>query len=363
MEQAGRTAPQTAHTPEALAAAAQELRAPAGEADSAPTTAAPPPRDDGALKQQPSTWNPSSPSRTASTSGGTDGANNPPPSAAAVGPAEAPAATSLAPGGVVVVVLDVQEQVAADEDVNMDPDMAHAAALEDVCDRSPPTPQETMKIWVPVFTTVVRAGIESVLSLGGLASLNGGVRVVQFSAIPLPAFVGIFVGCLLGVFCSRKQTNDIKWLVIFMAVIIFFIAAGQVNNGTDAFMHAGLFGYYSPAGYDERPWFMVPMYDWSHCCNDLYPTGSEPRSEQNARRFFALAREVFGYQDKGTPLEVILYCCYWAVVFVLGAFLWWHGTLFGADFKHTREQRRKENEARRAVEAVEVGRVVTPEAC
>lgn len=204
---------------------------------------------------------------------------------------------------------------------------------------SPATRQESTSIFVLVFTTVVREGIESVVFLGGLGN-------VKLSAVPLPAFVGIVAGVLVGVFLyySGKTVKHIKWLVIIMAVIIFFIAAGQVNLGTFSLMNAGLFGYCSP-WLDERPWFMIPFYDWSHCCNDIDPNGTEPTDEQNRRRFFALMRAIFGYQDKGTPLEVIIYCCYWGLMIIIALFKLWRGTLFDADYKYTREQRRLKKEA------------------
>jgi hypothetical protein len=116
-------------------------------------------------------------------------------------------------------------------------------------------------------------------------------------------------------------------------------------------MRAGLFGYQSP-WYDERPWYMVPLYDWSQCCNDLDPTGEEPASEQNRRRFFALTRAIFGYQDKGTFLEVMLYCSYWIIIIAVMLFKAWRGTLLDADWKYKRQQR-KEAEAAAKREAEE----------
>ncbi len=47
--------------------------------------------------------------------------------------------------------------------------------------------------------------------------------------------------------------KHIKWLIIGMSVVIFFIATGQVNLGTYSLMNAGLFGYCSP-WMIERPW-------------------------------------------------------------------------------------------------------------
>ncbi|GLC38037.1 hypothetical protein PLESTB_000443600 [Pleodorina starrii] len=222
-----------------------------------------------------------------------------------------------------------------------------AAAEEDPTDYTPATRKENFNIWILVFTTVVREGIESVVFLGGLGN-------VKLSAVPLPAFVGILAGCLVGMFLyyTGRQVKHIKWLVIIMAIIIFFIAAGQINLGTDALMRAGAFGYCSP-WLDERPWYMIPMYDWSACCADTDPKGNEPTAVQNRKRFFALARAIFGFQDKGTPVEVISYGCYWGLVFIVMAWKAWRGTLLDADYKHTREVKRAEKEARARAAAEE----------
>lgn len=222
-----------------------------------------------------------------------------------------------------------------------------AAEPEAHCDMTPPTRKEFWNIWVLVFTTVVREGIEAVVFLGGLGN-------VQLTAIPLAAFVGTVAGLGVGAFLfySGRTVKDIKWFIIVMAVIIFFIAAGQVSIGTDALIRAGAFGYCSP-WYDERPWYMVPLYDWSACCNDVDPSGTEPQNEQNTRRFFALSRAIFGYQDKGTFLEIIMYVSYWIIVVAIGAWRYWRGSLLDADYKYHRQQAKaaKEAAAKEAAEA------------
>ncbi|GIL73371.1 hypothetical protein Vretimale_4789 [Volvox reticuliferus] len=246
--------------------------------------------------------------------------------------------------------VDVEAATAKQTSDGMDAeDKAVVAGPElEPIDHSPPTRRENMNIFFLVFTTVLREGIESVVFLGGLAN-------VQLSAIPLPAVVGIVCGCLVGVFLyySGKQVKHIKWLIIIMAIIIFFIAAGQVSIGTDALMRAGAFGYCSP-WLDERPWYMVPMYDWSKCCADTDPKGDEPMGQQNSQRFFSLARAIFGYQDKGTPVELIAYCSYWGLVLIVMGLKAWHGSLLDADWKHTKQQKKLEKEAaRRAQEEAE----------
>ncbi|GLI69194.1 hypothetical protein VaNZ11_013763 [Volvox africanus] len=235
----------------------------------------------------------------------------------------------------------ITKQLSDSDDMDTEGKAVVAAPKLDPVDHSPPTRRENLNIFFLVFTTVMREGIESVVFLGGLAN-------VKLTAIPLPAFVGIVCGCLVGVFLyySGKQVKHIKWLIIIMAIIIFFIAAGQVSIGTDALMRAGAFGYCSP-WLDERPWYMVPMYDWSKCCGDTDPKGDEPIAQQNRQRFFALVRAIFGYQDKGTPVELIAYCCYWGLVLIVMALKAWHGSLLDADWKHTKQLKKLEKEAAR----------------
>ncbi|KXZ41484.1 hypothetical protein GPECTOR_439g322 [Gonium pectorale] len=250
--------------------------------------------------------------------------------------------------------------VAADADRNSaDPSTEHlvTTANGEVVDMSPPTRRESWKIWILVFTTVVREGIESVVFLGGLGN-------VKLTSIPLAAFVGITCGVLVGVFLfyTGRQVKHIKWLIITMAIVIFFMAAGQVVLGTDALMRAGMFGWCS-LWLDERPWYMLPMYDWTHCCADVDPKGDEPTDVQNRMRFFALMRAIFGYQARGTPLTTISYCCYWGLVFIVIGYKWWRGSLLDADYKHKRQQKklakeaekREEEEARRRAEEEAAG--------
>lgn len=204
-------------------------------------------------------------------------------------------------------------------------------------DMTPATRQEWWSIWLLVFTTVIREGIESVVFLGGVGNSKP-------SGIPLAGVVGITAGVLVGMFLfySGKQVKDMKWLIIGMSVVIFFIAAGQVGNGTDALIRVGMFGYCSP-WLDERPWTMVPLWDISGCCSD----------QDNKNKFFALMRAIFGYQDKPTFIEVMFYCGFWLLVIIIGLAKWKHGSLFDADFKYNQEQRKLAKERAEAARLAE----------
>lgn len=175
-----------------------------------------------------------------------------------------------------------------------------------------------------VFTTIIREGIESVVFLAGVGSASP-------TSIPLAGVAGIVTGVVIGVaiYYTGKSVKDMKWFFIISTVILFFIAAGQVSIGTNNLMLAGAFGTYSTWS-DERQVMHRPLWDISKCCNDLDNT-------QNP--FFPLARALVGYQDKPTPVEVIMYCSYWVIVIAILLWKWWKGTLFGAPDEDQEEER------------------------
>ncbi|GFH09993.1 iron transporter Ftr1, partial [Haematococcus lacustris] len=172
-------------------------------------------------------------------------------------------------------------------------------------------------IFMIVFVTVLREGIESVIFLAGVGNAKP-------SSLPLPGLVGFACGVAAGMFLyySGRQVKDLKWFIILMSVILFFIAGGQFLLGTDFLTTGGLFGYCSP-WVNQRPWAMQPLAIYT-CC---------PKSHE----FFSLMRAIFGYQDKPTFIEVMVYSGYWLLVFSAAAYKLWNGSLFDADYKHKRE--------------------------
>ncbi|KAL6765919.1 iron permease FTR1 family-domain-containing protein [Haematococcus lacustris] len=172
-------------------------------------------------------------------------------------------------------------------------------------------------IFMIVFVTVLREGIESVIFLAGVGNAKP-------SSLPLPGLVGFACGVAAGMFLyySGRQVKDLKWFIILMSVILFFIAGGQFLLGTDFLTTGGLFGYCSP-WVNQRPWAMQPLAVYT-CC---------PKSHE----FFSLMRAIFGYQDKPTFIEVMVYSGYWLLVFSAAAYKLWNGSLFDADYKHKRE--------------------------
>jgi hypothetical protein len=81
---------------------------------------------------------------------------------------------------------------------------------------------------------------------------------------------------------------------------------------------AGAFGPYA-VWQDDLAWHYHPVADLSRCCSD----------EMNApNKFFPLMHAVVGYQSKPTPIILILYCGYWAIVLAVSFFKWRNGSLF-----------------------------------
>lgn len=187
-------------------------------------------------------------------------------------------------------------------------------------------------IFLLVFSTVCREGIESVVFLAGVGN-------AQPSSLPIPGVVGFICGIAAGVFCyyTGKQVKDLKWFMIIMSIILFFVAGGQFMIGADYLMTGGMFGYRSPF-IVKQPWTMQPLWDWSKCCSD------QDTGDKGQYKFFALARAIFGYQDQPSFIELMVYAVYWLFVVLVGIYKWRTGSLFDADYKHNREMRKKAKE-------------------
>jgi hypothetical protein len=87
-----------------------------------------------------------------------------------------------------------------------------------------------------------------------------------------------------------------------------------------------MYGPYAPWA-DELTWQYKPVADLNGCCSDEFAHG---------KQFFVLAHAVVGYQSRPTPIILILYCFYWAVVIAFVIIKWRNGSLFDADYKRKR---------------------------
>jgi len=179
-------------------------------------------------------------------------------------------------------------------------------------------------IFTLAFLSVFREGVETVVFIAGVGSNT------EATAIPIPALLGIAIGVGFGafVFYSGKTVKDLRWFFYASAAVILFVGAGQVSIGTHNFQRAERFGKFNTF-YSRRPWYNRPIWDISACCSDL----------DSGNAFFALFRALFGYQDKPTPLEVMLYLSYWVVVAGMFVYKAKRGSLLDADHKFKRRMR------------------------
>ncbi|KAI8471619.1 MAG: iron permease FTR1 family-domain-containing protein [Monoraphidium minutum] len=169
-------------------------------------------------------------------------------------------------------------------------------------------------VFLLAFTAVLREGVESVIFLAGVGSNTG------LASIPLAALAGLAVGLAVGlaIYYSGRAIKDLKIFFFISTIILFFIAAGQVSLGTQMLSLAGAFGPYA-TWQDELTWQYHPVADLTGCCSDELTAPN---------KFFPLAHAVVGYQSKPTPIILILYCTYWAIVLGVSFYKWRNGSLF-----------------------------------
>ncbi|KIY96211.1 Plasma membrane iron permease [Monoraphidium neglectum] len=178
--------------------------------------------------------------------------------------------------------------------------------------------------FVLAFTAVLREGIEAVIFLAGVGSQTG------IASIPLAALAGLVVGLAVGlaIYYSGRAIKDLKIFFVISTIILFFIAAGQVSLGTQMLSLAGAFGPYA-IWQDQLTWQYYPVADLTHCCGDELTAPN---------KFFPLAHAVVGYQAKPTPIILILYCTYWAVVTAVAFYKWRNGSLFYSNAEAKRKR-------------------------
>jgi high-affinity iron transporter len=170
-------------------------------------------------------------------------------------------------------------------------------------------------------SATLREGIESVLFLTGVSAGS------SVKAVIIPGAIGILLGGVLGlaIYYTGRSIKSLKWFFIASALLLLFIAAGMVVNGTAFFQLAGLFGTMWP--YEWRPWSNRVLWDTSACC------------DPNSNEFWALVRALFGYQEQPMNLQLLYYCLFWGLALGLLAWKWYHGTLTDAKEAALAEQK------------------------
>ncbi|KAF8056339.1 SHM4 [Scenedesmus sp. PABB004] len=189
-------------------------------------------------------------------------------------------------------------------------------------------------VFILAASAVLREGIESIIFLAGVGSNT------SFRALPLACLAGLIVGLAVGfaIYYGGRSIKDLKVFFVISTVMLFFIAAGQVSLGTQLLSKVGMFGPYAPWA-DELSWQHRPVVDLNACCSDEFANG---------KQFFVLAHAVVGYQSRPSPIILILYCFYWAVVITFVIIKWRNGSLFDADHKRKRPLLRASRAAARA---------------
>jgi hypothetical protein len=116
-------------------------------------------------------------------------------------------------------------------------------------------------IFTLIFVTVVREGVETAVFIGGVGASN-------WRSLPLPAFVGIILGLLVGFLIvrggRRVSNSNLKWFFYASAVFLFFVAAGFTNYSADEI--ESIFADNSQKNGD----LIVgePLWDLRYCCHE-----------------------------------------------------------------------------------------------
>jgi len=186
-----------------------------------------------------------------------------------------------------------------------------AAKLEDAAAKIDMGRGNQWSIFLLAFTAVFREGVESVIFLAGVSTTT------SWTAIPLAGIVGIALGVAVGfaLYYTGKQIKDIAWFFILSCIFLFFIAAGLVSLALTSWQGLGWFGTWDPP--TDRPWWNRPSWDWSACCS-------------SRNQFFALMTALFGYQARPTPISLIGYFGFWAIILLDVGIKWARGTLTDA---------------------------------
>jgi high-affinity iron transporter len=181
--------------------------------------------------------------------------------------------------------------------------------LEDAFSRNVQAHSYRWSMFLLAGSATLREGIESVLFLTGVSA---GASV---KSVILPGLVGIALGALCGIalYYSGRSIQSLKWFFIVSALLLLFISAGMVINGTMFFQIAGLFGTMFP--YEWRPWANRVLWDVTSCC------------DPNTNQGWAMMRALFGWQGQQLNLQFLYFMMYWALTLTLLYWKYHTGTL------------------------------------
>ncbi|MHA1865249.1 MAG: FTR1 family iron permease [Candidatus Heimdallarchaeaceae archaeon] len=158
------------------------------------------------------------------------------------------------------------------------------------------TLEESKKYGVLLLTvfSVLREGVETVLFLSGVEAIEGNYFTMLWSGV-LGLVVALIVAAL--VFLSGKRIN-IKAFFITTGILLVFFAAGMFTYGIHELQEINWFG-------PETHWLQKQLWDTSGFIDD---------KNTEIGRFL---RSLFGYQDKPTALELIVYLGFFATLSIV----------------------------------------------
>ncbi|KAJ3037055.1 hypothetical protein HDV00_002124 [Rhizophlyctis rosea] len=149
------------------------------------------------------------------------------------------------------------------------------------------------------FVTILREGLEAMIFLGGVSLTESP------TAIPLPAILGIVIGCAIGfLIYSGSSRFNLHYFFIVSTMFLFLIAAGLWSKAIYSFETDYWFKHINGGGGDEGPaiGYNVLHSVWHlECCN---PNDGG----------WGIFNAILGWNNDGTIGTVVGYCVYWIVI-------------------------------------------------
>ena len=152
-------------------------------------------------------------------------------------------------------------------------------------------------IFLLVFISILREGVESVIFLAALSFTTGGNNL-------LGALLGMATAIVLGYFLFLGSLKiSIKKVFTFTNILLILFAAGLVAHGVHELQEAGIIPIYI-----EHVWDINPA---------VAKEGSYPLLHENGY-IGSILKGLFGYNGNPTLLEVTVY-----ITYIIGVLLVW----------------------------------------
>ena len=154
--------------------------------------------------------------------------------------------------------------------------------------------QQRLGIMSLAFISVLREGIETVIFLAGIQATGESPMAILWSGL-----FGIVVAIIIAllIFLSGKRIN-MKYFFNITSIVLLIFAAGMLAHGIHELQELGWFG-------SENHFFQKIVWDTSGILND------------KTSELGLFLRALFGYQDKPTWLELIVYISYYLILITI----------------------------------------------